>query len=472
MLTRTFGLVGLLVLLGLALFNAPHTRAAPHAVFTVTTTNDANDGVCDAAHCSLREAINAANSSGAAGVIDFNIIGFPPFVIEPGSPLPAVTQNGINIDGYSQLGAIQNTDPSISNANLMIELSGAAAGAASGLELAGGNSSVRGLVIYHWSGTAVVLTSSFNTVAGNFIGIGTDGVTGLTNLEGVYLGDATTSNVIGGEIAAERNVIGYNSFNGVYASGSGHSIVKNLVGVSAGGALAVPNGNGIQLRANNVEIRSNVISGNSGYGVWLDGGARKNTITSNIIGADATLAAALPNSSDGILLNNAVKKNRIGGNMITNNGGAGIALTPNAGAGNNLGGNWIFDNTLLGIDLNQDGITPNDKFDADGGPNLLQNMPEITSAESTPQRVRGRIKTASNVTVTLDFYANNTCDLSGFGEGLFYLGSTTVTTNAKGKAAFNWIATSPFATGQSITATATVKKSTSEFSACALALPG
>ncbi|GEM_PF-4191795 len=91
---RLLGFVGLRVLVIVGFLSLP-ISAAPQAVFTVTTTNDAGDGVCDAAHCSLREAINAANVSGAPGVINFNIIGFPPFVIQPTLSLPALAQNGI-----------------------------------------------------------------------------------------------------------------------------------------------------------------------------------------------------------------------------------------------------------------------------------------------------------------------------------------------------------------------------------------
>src|SRR5438309_2935331 len=42
------------------------------ATFTVNTADDHNDGVCNAADCTLREAINAAN---ACDTISFNIPG-------------------------------------------------------------------------------------------------------------------------------------------------------------------------------------------------------------------------------------------------------------------------------------------------------------------------------------------------------------------------------------------------------------
>lgn len=475
MLTRSFAIACIVIVCGTALLNVPPVHAAPHAVYTVNTTNDTDDGVCNAAHCSLREAIHAANSSGASGVINFNILGLPPFVIRPASPLPAIIQNGIQIDGYSQPGAALNTDWLVSNAVILIQLNGALT-TGSGLLLSGGNGSVRGLSLSGWT-QAIVLNSNYNTVAGNFIGILPDGVTAGANDRGVVVAVGASGNVIGGDIPAERNVISGNMFYGVHAFGSGHAISNNLIGTDASGAVAVANGDGINLGATNCQIRDNVISGNNGEGIYLGGSARKNTIIRNAIGSDALRVFGIGNSRSGVAFYDGAKNNRVGGNandgnLIAFNGGSGIVLGTSAGKANNLSANRIVDNLDLGIDLNQNGVTPNDKLDADGGPNTLQNYPQITSAESTPQRIRGKIKTTPYAIVTLDFYANTNCDGSGFGEGQFYLGRFAVTTNARGVAKFNWVSPNVFFTGEGITVTATVKKNTSEFSACVVALPG
>src|SRR5262249_34206739 len=42
--------------------------------FTVNTTDDHDNGKCDAADCTLREAINAANANDGADMIVFNIV--------------------------------------------------------------------------------------------------------------------------------------------------------------------------------------------------------------------------------------------------------------------------------------------------------------------------------------------------------------------------------------------------------------
>src|SRR5687767_12844244 len=54
----------------------------------VNTTDDASDGACNATHCSLREAIIAANTTAALDTIAFNIGGTPPHVIRPSTLLP------------------------------------------------------------------------------------------------------------------------------------------------------------------------------------------------------------------------------------------------------------------------------------------------------------------------------------------------------------------------------------------------
>ena len=50
---------------------------AANATFTVNTTDDVDNGACLVSHCSLREAINAANALPDANTINFNISGCP-----------------------------------------------------------------------------------------------------------------------------------------------------------------------------------------------------------------------------------------------------------------------------------------------------------------------------------------------------------------------------------------------------------
>src|SRR5262249_21476500 len=162
-------------------------------------------------------------------------------------------------------------------------------------------------------------------------------------------------------------------------------------------------------------------------------------------------------------------------NTISGNGGPGV-LMMFAGSdpfNNSVRGNSIYGNSGLGIDLGgtyptPDGVTANDLLDADTGPNGLQNTPLLTQSLITPTGtvVQGTFGGAANQTFTLDFYENGVlADPSGHGEGLSYLGSMQVTTDASGNASF----TASFAAlplGESIiSATATDSAgNTSEFS--------
>ena len=118
-----------------------------------------------------------------------------------------------------------------------------------------------------------------------------------------------------------------------------------------------------------------------------------------------------------------------------------------------------------GIDLNRDGVTPNDPGDADTGPNNLQNFPVITSVANSSGSVNiiGTLDSLPSATYHLEFFGNDKVDPSHFGEGQSFLGSSDVTTNASGSASFD--VTFPIAAGQKVTATATdADGNTSEFS--------
>ena len=173
------GLVGMTVF-GAALFSAPSLRrpataSAMFATITVTTTADtvAADG-----QCSLREAIQAANTNtavnecaaGAAGLdtIQFNIgVGTP--TINVTSALPAVSEPVI-INGNTG-GATR------------VELNGLGAGAGvTGLTITAGGSTVQALVINRFTANGISLaTGGGNAVRGCIIGLNSAGTTDQGN---------------------------------------------------------------------------------------------------------------------------------------------------------------------------------------------------------------------------------------------------------------------------------------------------
>lgn len=341
-----------------------------------------------------------------------------------------------------------------------------------------------------------------NTIFGNIIGLNATGTADRGNLQaGVQAGvggTATSNNTIGGTTAADRNIISGNDTDGIQLLGTGTNahILGNYIGTDITGTLAIGNtGRGILVgdARQATEIGStaagsgNVISGNSTSGIELAPTTVQGTIIKrNLIGlaAGATNAATtgIPNGSHGININGLVTGTTIGrseggaspsadGNLIAFNGGDGISFTTANAATALISENSIFQNTGLGIDFDNNGVTPNDNPDAPGGPNSRTNFPVILSAIQGSITVMGTLQSIANTTFTIEFFRSTVCDPTSFGEGREFIGSTTVTTDAGGAASFNVTFAATPAVTDVITATATRTVAatidvTSEFSQC------
>ena len=299
--------------------------------YLVTNTNDSGVG-------SLREAIYDANTLayGTAAnpdQIQFCIPTIDPgyqsatgsFAIQPLSALPAVTDTAV-IDGYTEPGASPNTLAIGDNAVLKIVLDGSQAGAVDGLVIAGGNSTVRGLVIDNFAEGAGLMSegSGNDHVVGNFIGTDVTGLSAAPNNIGILTN--SDGDIIGSPSPGDRNIISGNNSSlpdvadgggqpaglGIDAS-DGDLIQGNYIGTDKTGTLALDNGGpfahdggaGIVGASNNTIGGSsagagNLISGNTySNGVWL--GGNQNVVAGNLIGTTATGLAALSNG-DGIAI--------------------------------------------------------------------------------------------------------------------------------------------------------------------------
>jgi len=446
-----------------------HTLA-PTGTIVVTNTGDSGAG-------SLRQAILDSNATAAQETITFNIPGAGVRTISPSSDLPQIT-NPVVIDGYAQPGASPNTLAVGNNAVILIELNGSN-GAVVGLDITAGGSTVRGLVINSFTNASVRLaTGGGNVLQGNFIGTNAAGTANTAATSGGLDISNSANNQVGGTNLAARNLISNDNGSRVQCFACNGLVLQgNYIGTNAAGTAALDNtGAGVNLeQSSNVQVggaapgASNVISGNFGGGVRVDAGSGT-AVRGNLIGTGATGAAAIPNNSEGVLLENCtgVTVGGAGGaNVIAFNAGPGIRFE--SGAGNSAPGNSVFSNAGLGIDLGTDGLTPNDPGDADAGANNLQNFPVLTSASSSggTTTVQGTLNSAPGTTYRVEFFSNATCDPSGNGEGRTFLGFQNVTTDGAGNAAVNAALPSAVAAGEVVTATATDPAgNTSEFSAC------
>ncbi|HST52114.1 MAG TPA: FG-GAP-like repeat-containing protein [Pyrinomonadaceae bacterium] len=333
-----------------------------------------------------------------------------------------------------------------------------------------------------------VLLLSFganNSVLGNYVGTNAAGTAAITNASDIVLFDHANNCRIGGTNAGEGNLIGGSLDTGVLIVNSSHdnTVQGNLIGTNATGTAAIPNQNngvGIFDTAQNNTVGGtstsarNIISGNLGSGVRYHSTVTGNVVEGNFIGTDTGGTAALGNGLDGVTIEGGTNLT-VGGttaadaNTVAFNTQAGVVVTGGVVV-NQIEGNSIHDNGALGIDLGNDGVSPNDTNDEDGGSNNLQNFPVITSATSGGGNtsIQGTLNSAPSATFRIEFFVTATCDASGNGEGQAFLGTSSVTTDASGNATINSNFAVGVADGQVVTATATDPTgNTSEFSACA-----
>jgi parallel beta-helix repeat protein len=330
-------------------------------------------------------------------------------------------------------------------------------------------------------GVSFLSGASFNTIFNNFIGTDVGGSVALGNTtQGVLISNLCTNNTV------ISNTISGNGLQGlvIQLSSSANEVQANKIGTDPSGTAPLGNGTrGIQIQAsafNNLIggfdaiNQGNVISSNASDGILIQTSAASNSIMNNFIGTNA-FNQSLGNGGAGVFINTD-SNNITSDNIIAFNVGAGVAMLPNddtsvTSVGNSILNNSIFSNDGLGIDLRNNGVTPNDFQDPDLGPNRLQNFPVLLAAtrNGSTVSVNFTFNSLPNVTFRLQFYNNTVPDPSGFGEGELFLGETTVTTDGAGNAAgiamlplqsLNFV-TLPFV---SSTATNTSTGDTSEFS--------
>ncbi|HEY1434985.1 MAG TPA: right-handed parallel beta-helix repeat-containing protein, partial [Thermoanaerobaculia bacterium] len=356
------------------------------ATFTVTNTNDAGPG-------SLRQAITDANANLGPDTIVFNIPGPGVHTITPTSEMTYVTETAV-IDGYSQPGSSENTDPVGTNAVLLIEIDGSATTNTIGINLTGAGadgSKVQGLVLHHFEKGINVSNAIDTVIRGNFLGTDPTGLIARGNGSGIEIGGNNA--LVGGTAPGDRNLVSAGTAGTFIGSllldglANNCTVQGNLVGTDATGMHALGNVGGMAVYGTGILFggtaagAGNVISGNTLYGVWVEGSA---TFQGNLIGTTADGLGPLGNATEGINIHTS-SDSTIGGilpgegNVVAFNGGFGVI--PAEGVNNSVRGNSIHDNGSLGIKLYTGLSLPNanDANDADDGSNHLQNFPIVQS---------------------------------------------------------------------------------------------
>ncbi len=345
--------VALVLVLSLAFSAVPLARAEETEVTATLTVNspaDPGDGTCNAAECTLREAIDTANEAPNRDTIVFAIPGLAPHTILPDTALPDVLHPLI-VDATTQPGY---------EGRPIVEINGSDAGEdENGLEIMGGGSTVRGLVINRFSASGIVLSGGGgNRIEGNYIGTGLSGATDRGNeTQGILITGGSSGNIIGGSTPAAQNLISGNNRSGLYivgAEATDNQLLGNLIGTDLTGANDLGNGTqGILISEASGTIiggaaqgAGNLISGNNGHGIFINGiSASGNQMLGNRIGTDGTGNQAIRNRGSGIYIveapNNLIGAAQGAGNLISGNLEDGIEIIGSSAAGNRIEGNFI-----------------------------------------------------------------------------------------------------------------------------------
>lgn len=172
----------------------------------------------------------------------------------------------------------------------------------------------RGNIIGGHQATGIYLFNECDgvNIVGNFIGTNASGVS-MPNLQNGIYADFGTD-----QILLDNNVISRNENGGVVINqGINHIIRNNRIGTNPAGTAAMPNNNyGLVLSGAGGLIENNLISGNTGIGLYINGfSAVERRVFGNKIGTNLAGTAGIPNT-EGIRIDATASNNKIGDGTI------------------------------------------------------------------------------------------------------------------------------------------------------------
>jgi len=350
--------------------------------FYVTSLNDSGVG-------SLRQAIIDANNSSPKSAVNILING----TVQIASQLPQLT-NGTSIYGSGQ-------------SNFTIQCAYALCHAATGLWSVNGNSTIQDL-----------------TTRGFYVGIhGANGknviqnVTAENNAIGIYLNGSTDNRVTNSiarnnsdvgiivqendETRIEGTTVNGNTGTGIVVRGGTFiTIDTSIVNNNGGHGISQVQSTLIGGSSAFLKILNTTVTGNVGLGILIEG--KNATIEYSQVLNNGACSINCPHKRGGIFLTGSASI--ISFSKIQSNIGNGITSVIPHYRNHWLSNNIFGDNTLLGIDLGNNGITPND---GSAEPDRFQNAPELSGfvLDSVSHgRVTGRISTTPLNEVQIQFY--------------------------------------------------------------------
>jgi titin len=335
-----------------------------------------------------------------------------------------ISGNRVGIDN-------EDRDPEIVQGNLIgTDVTGIAAlgngiginvgpGSDGGSTIGGTDPGARNVISGNDIGISTFSSGLFNSIAGNLVGTDVTGTQALGNGIGIDLN--SSGNTVGGTAAGAGNLISGNRCDGLRIAASTNLVQGNFIGTDVTGTAALGNGgDGVVLFEEGLRNTiggtdpgaGNVISANGGDGISTE--LAFTVIEGNLIGTDATGAGSLGNGGNGVRLAGTQgvvnTQDLVAGNVIAFSGHDGVLV--DEVVHNAIQGNSIFSSGNLGIELIDHGN--NDQ----AAPLMACARPDGT--------VAGALMSTPNTMFTIEFFANDQCNPSGFGEGQIFLGSTNV----------------------------------------------
>jgi CSLREA domain-containing protein len=389
---------GVLFALGLGLAT-PRGVQAQDETFMVNSKADApddnpGDGNCatSGGACTLRAAIDEANSDGNRDKVDFSSIsttnGFATISIN--SELEATEE--INIAGETA-----PNYPSSSANGPIVKLDGSniSGASADGIEfdINASGSRVAGLAVVSMPDEGIDVRKSSVLVEDCFVGVDVDGETVQGNNRDPDPSAAGVRIIDDGTV--QNNVVSGNDGTGILIDGNSAEVLDNTVGLDSdgdtgtdGGGTDLGNGDaGIRVDGNQnlvgnayitlpfgVIDNGNVVSNNVAAGIVIEGD--ENEVFANEVGTSADSSSAFGNGGNGIVVkgpssSDAAENNLIGdagfdGNLISGNDRDGIALGDNSS--DLTSSQDTVRNNVIGLNASEDAALPNGaSTSTDGG---------------------------------------------------------------------------------------------------------
>lgn len=333
--------------------------------------------------------IRIFNSAGTV-IGDENVLGNGTFNVISGN-----TNAGILLDNSSSslirsniIGLNETGNSQIPNLNGIVVVNGSTAN-----DIGGNGNPVHRNTISGNSTSGIYISSPFNNVTFNFIGLTQDGSTFVTGQDyGVILDPGATGCTIGGDRPTQGNIISGNEVSGILVLDQDNQILGNIFGYSSSNGIVGLQPIGIELGSASAignligavpaggNEFGNIIMNHSTAGINIHSGAAGNFITGNYIGIDpsnittSTQAVGVEvESSAGI--DNVIGEDVVdGGNVISGNtvgirlDGSVHTLIYNNRIGTNIAGTGSASNSATGIHIS------NASFNTVGGSGLKSNV--------------------------------------------------------------------------------------------------